>query len=387
MNRLVTLFGTGDTYLVCAFYKAYVQKYGLTEIVCKSAHAAIPKMFSVPFSTDDALVALAEGGQWQQLPGVTYVHPSCPLNYTRPDQFTFKCGDISQADMYRALMDLPLDTPLSLPRLPKVERTKRSALLIFEAKSWPNTQPLFWRKLNNALEARGWHVDWNTGEQPLDKLLEQCARAEWIIGPQCGVMSILTTACFPCRKSFCTPAIEDPSKRTPGFPVNHTFPYAYVSKFSGEDFDVDEFKLTDTNHDDVIAKLLAASADRNTRSVVTLSAPLSPGDFLDRLAVLHVKMEKFSVERRPSVQREYDRFNEMYWNAPFCGQMLDALIRNHRETFDLCATYVPDALAGKNDEPSHAKAIRLNRMRVEIKQKVDFICGSPYSDEKDYYAR
>lgn len=386
MNKLVTMFGTGDTYLVCALFRAYVAKYGPSEIICKTSHATIPRMFGIQFQLNDSIVTLAETGHWQTIEDLTYVHPSCPLNYTRPDQFTFKCGDISQADMYRALLDLPLNTMLDHPKINRTAgQIKKSALLIFEAKSWPNTQPLFWRKLNNALVKEGWSVEWNTGAQSLDELFEQCARTEWVIGPQCGVMSILTTARFACRKSFCTPAIDDAEKRPPDYPIHRTFPYAYVSKFSGEDFDVDEFKITDHNHDDVIVKLLQAQAGRLQAPVMTINAPLSPGDFLDRLAVLHVKLEKFDVMRRAAIQREHDRYYEIYKAQPFCGQLFDSLLLNHRKTFDLCSSYVPDALVGKNDEQRHAKAIQLNKERVELKRKIDLICQSPYSDVKDYY--
>jgi hypothetical protein len=278
------------------------------------------------------------------------------------------------------LLDLPLDTPLDLPKLPKPFDARDSVLIIHDAKSWPNTQPVFWRKLNNALKEAGYGVDWNTGGT-LEELFNRCAMASWVIGPQCGVLSILTAAHFPCRKSFCTPST------LPGIPIKSTFPYAYVNKFSGEDFDVDEYEITDNNHEAVIAKLLSpgACANRSLSPLLTVSVPLAPGDFLDRLAVLTVKMEKFTAERKQSIRREHDRYWVTYRNNPFCGTYLAALIDVHRETFDLCATYVPDALVGKHDEPAHARAISLNKRRVELKQQIDRLRNSAYSEVKDYY--
>ena len=388
MIRLVTLYGTGDTYLACALFKAFTAKNGPAEIVCKAAHQDIPEMFRVPYRVDDQIVAEAEHNQWRHEDNLVYLHPSCPLNYTRPDQFTFKGGDISQADMYRALMDLPLDVPLTLPRVPKAVMVPKVALLIYEAKSWPNTQPAFWHKLGKALNESGYVVNWNMSTQPLAVLLHQCAESEWVIGPQCGVMSILTTARYPCRKSFCTPTVDGSFPKE--FPVKTAFPYAYVTKFAGEDFDVDQYEITNGNHDRIIQALIQDRKERSPDPVQTVTIPVSPGDFLDRLAVLHVKLEKFSKENKRKVAREHAHYWRIYQelNASTllnCGRYFDALVQNHRDTFDLCSSYVPDALNGRQDEAKHAKAITLNKERVSIRQTVDEKFRSAFTEVKDYY--
>jgi hypothetical protein len=382
--KLVTLFGTGDTYLVCSLFHAFETKYGPATIVCKSAHEAIPKMFELPYELDDATVALAEANQWDATDNRVYVHPSCPLNYTRPDQFFFKCGSISQADMYRALLDLPLDTPLERPKLYKTQQIDDKVFIIHEAKSWPNTQPVFWRKLNNALKEAGYIVDWNTSGT-LAELFWHCAKAGWVIGPQCGVMGILCHAQFPCRKSFCTPSVEQ--SRPVSFPVKHTFPYAYVKNFTGEDYDVDEYEVGDHNHDVLIAKLFSpgANVSRMTAPLSTVNTPLAPGDFLDRLAVLTVKMEKFTPEHKHSIRREHDRLWSIYKNDPFCGTYLDALINLHRETFDVCAKHVPICMTGQEDEAGSVVLAQFNKRRVELKQQIDRLRNSAYSEVKDYY--
>lgn len=391
MIRLVALHGTGDTYLVCALIHAFEKHHGIpAKVICKNAHRYIPEMFGfLDYEIADVLVAEAETSATKQRfylneirDGSTYfVHPSFARSDVRVDQFTFVCRPISQADMYKALLHLPLDTPPDRPKFELAEQPPgRRVLLIKEARSWPNTQPAFWDKLQGALADHEYKVLYNPPVWNLEALFSACAISDWVIGPQCGVMSILCHAKFPCRKSFCTP------QQVPGIPIKTTMPYAGVRTFAGEDYDVDEHVVADDNHSAIIHRLLAGAVKRNQQPVFTVDVPLSLGDFLDRLAVLLAKYSKFDTAGRVKLQRELDRLCAIYSSisSPLMGD-LNTLVDIHQKMFDAAAEYVPDAFAGKNNEEMHRLAISLNRQRVEIRQGIDAKMGAAYSEIKDYY--
>lgn len=401
MIRLVSMFGTGDTYLVCALVRAFEKHHNLVaKIVCKGAHRYIPELFgfhhdiqdglSGTFSVSDGLVSDAESNINRQrfylneiLDGSTYyVHPSYIRSGVRVDQFTFTCRPISQADMYKALLHLPLDTPLDRPSFKLVEQSPgQRVLLIREAKSWPNTQSAFWDKLHGSLVEREYKVLLNQPKWDLKDLFSACAISDWVIGPQCGVMSILCHAQFPCRKSFCTPA------ERPGISITATMPYAGVRTFAGEDYDVDEFVVSKDNHAEIINRLLSAPTRRRTEPVQTIDAPMSTGDFLDKLAILLVKHSKFDQQNKALLVRELDRYCSILQGLTWqdLQVFLDQLVKIHSDTFDLCASYVPSALRGENDENRHARAIALNKQRVIIRQQIDRLCGAASTETKDYY--
>lgn len=403
MIRLVTIGGTGDAYMVCALYDAFRRHHGLAEVeVCgKSKYAAIADLFRVPYVSDDEIVREAESSlEMQQTyenillaPNTTfYVHPCFLRSEIRVDKLTTK-PEASQADMYRMILRVPLDTPLAIPEVPAYEQERDSVLLIPEAVSWPNTQPKFWSMLETALRGIGRSVTRNDPAWSLKELFDRCGRAEWVIGPQCGVMSILCTGRFPCRKTLASPILNDANKKL-AFLSASTFPYAYVTKFSNADYDVEEFEVTDDNHEELVISIIAgANALRlrhhDPRPVLTITAPLSPGDFLDRLAVLTVKRNRFAAgPRRAAIEREYQRYvtirNSLQF-GPEVESLFARLLDVHGQAFDLLERMVPAALNDNMEGCDHVAAVRLNRDRVHLKQSVDAVCRGPYTEAKSYY--
>lgn len=268
MIRILSLGGTGDAYLVSALARAVMVKYtSPVRIALRSRYTYIPASFGMEYEVADDEVAAAENNtdlqrdyDNQVAPDRTfYAHPCFTRSGVRIDELSTLPGVLSQAHLYRALLGLSLDEPLSLPSVPAVETKPNSALLIPQAVSWPNDQPKFWRALERALRANGWDVRVNDPAVPLVDLFMQAAGAEMVAGPQCGVMSILVSGRFPCRKVFCTPSIDG----TPGFFVgkrvlNQTYPYGYVTKFDGLQYNVEEYRLTSGNHAEVIQAILTA---------------------------------------------------------------------------------------------------------------------------------
>lgn len=403
MIRLVTIGGTGDAYLVCALVEAFKKHHNRddVEVVGRSNYAVIADLFRVRYVADDAMVHKAESDHAMQhtyenvLLSDTmpfYVHPCFLRSEIRVDKLTTR-PDASQADMYRMILRIPLDVPLALPEPPVATQAPDTVLLIPEAVSWPNTQPTFWAALAAALAEGGRQVLMNDPEWSLRELLIRCSAAEWVIGPQCGVMSMLVTGRFPCRKTLCSAAMNDGNKKL-SFLTPETFPYAYVTKFSNHDYDVEEFEIRDDNHAELVAAVAGGSNARrlwphDPRPVLTIQAPLAPGDFLDRLAVLTVKRACFTPERRAAIEREYQRYQALRGRTlPYSPQIIDLFTRMvdvHRATFELLERVVPDALAGGMTPEDHVAAVRLNKERVDLKREVDAACRAPYSEVKSYW--
>lgn len=404
MIRLVSIGGTGDAYLVCALFDAFCREHKRDDVVVvsKTKYAPIAGLFGVPFVGDDELVRAAEQSVEMQrtyenvlvAPETTfYVHPCFLRSEIRVDKLTTK-PDASQADMYRMILRVPLDAPLTVPtRLPEPPRQLNAVVLIPDAVSWPNTQPAFWVRLSVALREVGRSVVMNDPRWTLAELLEVCAASGWVIGPQCGVMSILCTGRFPCRKTVASPALNETNKKL-SFLSPTTYPYAYVTKFSNVDYDVEEFEVTDDNHAEIAdaiahgANALRLREPHDARPVLTVQAPLSPGDFLDRLAVLTVKRGRFAGPRRAAVEREYRRFAAVRSITPMPPEVEEhfaQLVAIHETTFALLETLVPESLAGGG--VGHDRAVRLNRDRIAVKARIDASCRAPYTETKSYYGR
>ncbi len=410
MIRLVSIGGSGDIYLVCALFDAFRRHHNRDDvtIVSKRKYAAVANLFKVPFIGDDEMVRQAEqDGAMQRtyenqvLSNVMpfYVHPCFLRSEIRVDRLTTK-PDASQADMYRMILQLPADAPLTVPDLPVVATEPNTVLMIPEAVSWPNDQPAFWDKLAAGLAGAGRQVLINDPKWSLQELFTRAMRTEWVIGPQCGVMSILVTGQFPCRKTLASAALTDANKKL-SFLSPQTFPYAYVTKFSNLDYDVEEFEITSENHGEIVDAIVnGQNALRlrpvDPRPVLTVHAPLSPGDFLDRLVVLRVKRQMFQGARRAGIEREYRRFEDLRKLLPYSPEIVElegALAKVHILAFALLEEMVP--IARRSFEPladldaghygNHLQIVDLNRTRVGLKREIDRVCRGPYTEVKSYY--
>lgn len=409
MTRIVILGGTGDVYLISALYAAFCHHHHQTRdvtLVLREKFRSIVDMFpGVPYECSEEQVWRGENDPTFQAEYLNpllsstepfYVHPCMLRSQTRVDHLTTK-PDASQADMYRMILRLPPEVPLTLPTdIPRPPIEAQSVLLIRDAVSWPNTQPWFWDKLADRLRLDGRNVIENDKSLRLGTLLNLCASSDWVIGPQCGVMSILCTGQFPCRKTLATPSVDD--DRAPGFLAAETYPYAYVTKFDGKDYDVEEFKIARGNHADLVQAIATGqNAQRlwphDPRPVQTMMAPITPGDALDRLAVLMVKRDHFEPRRRAAIEREYQRYLELCRRLRLDTKiegMLWRLYESHRRAYHVLEQIVPAAMKddpdlGGGDVALHVAAIRENRTRTDLKREIDAMVHAPYREVKSYY--
>lgn len=402
-QRLVVLGGLGDIYLVAALCEAFRHHHSGQEVVLaiKGIYAPLLALFpGVPYAIDDAAIAAAEAltaQSWRAEYDNTlwkgrdfYPHPCMARTPIKLDELPARWG-VTHADMYRLILGLPLDAPLALPSVPSAE-VVRGTVMIVQANTWPNTQPGFYPKLEAALRAAGREVWVNDRRLPLGDLLARAAATEWVIGPQCGLMSILVTGRWPCRKTLATPDIDYGA--APHYWAKSTFPYAYVSKFAGFDHDVEEFKIEADNHDELIALILGGSnASPSKRHepgpVSTISMQLAPGDFLDRYAVLCVKRMRFDGTKRAAIERDYQRHREaagpLLEISP-ARTLFEQLVTIHTKAFDILEKAVPEALEhGGMALEDHVAVIRANKARVRLRQQIDAELHAAFSEVKSYY--
>ncbi len=400
MINIVVLGGTGDVYLISSLLEVFKRTHNRdAQLVIRDRYRCIADMFGVPYIIDDAVITAAETDAAMQRDYDNvfadgrnfYCHPSFLRTQVRMDHLTTK-PDVSQGDMYKVILRVPWGAPLALPKIPEVEQKPGKVVLVPDARSWPNLHPGFWALLATRLAYAGWNVQNNNGSGwSLKTLFDNCAEAEWVIGPQCGVMSILVTGRFPCRKTLASSDIDGSSLYLFS---THTFPYAYVTKFSNQDYDVEEFKVSAHRQDELVDSIVNGQNGlrlwpHDPAPVTTITVPLSPGDFLDRLAVLTVKRSRFSVARRAAIERDYQRHVELKLRTGFSAEVEERyarLVDLHAETFDLLETMVPEAIGGGTMTPeSHVTAVQLNKARIELKLEIDAACRAPFSEVKSYH--
>jgi riboflavin biosynthesis pyrimidine reductase len=248
---LVALYGVGDAYLVCSLARAFQRHHNVhAVVVVKPSQKFIPEWFGLLHQTDERIVAMAEAGEralWQTYDNAIvdgapiYVHPHFVKTPTRLDQLTIK-PRVSQADMYRALMQLPPDASMEKPNGLNVMLT-RDVVMITSSRSWPNMEWPFYSKLAERLRSSGREVTSNSPSWSLEELLRHCASAQEIIGPQCGVMSILLEAGIGGHKTLC---IRELGPDCPYlFGLQQTMPYGHCSTFAGNDHpNVDHIRVS-----------------------------------------------------------------------------------------------------------------------------------------------
>lgn len=403
---LVALYGLGDSYLVSALSEAARQHSGQSvTVVLKDSHAAVGRLFGdkirVETESDSLIRSVENDSAFYQtyenkleVGRPYFVHPHFIRSGVRVDHLTVK-ATTTQADMYRALLHLPMDATLTQPYkfVPTSLLEANSVLLIPEARSWPNTHPMFWERLYQKLSEQGRAVYRNNAGWPLAELMNRAATVEWVIGPQCGLMSILNAAQFPCRKTFVTPSIDN--SVYPGLPLKRTFPYAYATKFLGRDYDIEEFKV-DGDDEEVIERLLSGKnglrlGKHDPKPVTSITVDISPGDFFDRLSILAVKMKRFSADKRALVAKEFYRLSETAEPifAEHGGNLKAAygrLIAANTQAFVHNEIMVRATFENGGGESHHVQAVRANKTRVEIKQEINDICGSAFREQKSYYS-
>lgn len=384
MIYVETNHGTGDTYMTLAFAKAVERVHGdSVTVTIPPHHGAIAAMFSDVAVYHDLMPN----------PGVydkrIVCHPSAVPKRVRIDYLCLLARPLTHADLWRAMLDLPPDEPFRRGSCTHSEVKTGRVLLIPQARSIPNSAPEFWMILEHRLKEQGRDVVVNKGEWSLEKLFRECDEAEWVIGPQCGVMMILCHALFPCRKTIATPSLDDHHY------FKQTYPYMRTYTFGGETYhDCDEVKIEGDFSVAVDQVLSGACAvlprvDRGPGS--GLSVPMSHGEFFDRLSVLELKYERLPRMERALVQQEYLRLAEagtrMLRSDALLRVMYDKLKHINGLAWDANEVAVRAVMSGETSDVGkhYVDAVHLNKERVTVRAKISAHCGSLFGEVKSYY--
>jgi hypothetical protein len=367
MIHLVTQHGTGDTYMTLAFAQAVARaRRDRITVTVKPEHEAIVKMFGV------------EPGGIEKA-GTTTINCH-PASFSGDiSRFAYLDRAPSHADLWRAMLDLPLDEPMVRGQFSHTANnvSPEKVFVIKEARSWPNNHPEFWPALIDTLEQSGRLVGVNKPEDSLDTVFTNCSYANWVIGPQCGVMAILCHALFPCRKTICTPDVDGT-----GWIVPKTYPYGYVTKFAGEDYDVDEVKITE-DVEGAVKRVI--DGDGGSGSLIRdIPVRINYGEFCDRLSILQVKAMNKPTR---AVTREYYRMCEQF--APMVNSktvgLYDDLLNVNRQAWDVNERLVTDVFSRGNVLSSDFVAVsKLQKKRTELKNQINELFGSQ-QEVKSYY--
>jgi hypothetical protein len=374
MIHLVTQHGTGDTYMTLAFAAAVARvRNDKVSVRIKPEHRAIVDMFPDVSGHD-----LPKG--WTTTDTPINCHPASFSGDI--SRFAYLDRAPSHADLWRAMLDLPLDEPMVRGQFSHTANnvSPEKVFVIKEARSWPNNHPEFWPALIDALEQSGRLVGVNKPEDSLDTVFTNCSYANWVIGPQCGVMAILCHALFPCRKTICTPDVDGT-----GWIVPKTYPYGYVTKFAGEDYDVDEVKITE-DVEGAVKRVI--DGDGGSGSLIRdIPVRINYGEFCDRLSILQVKA--MNKPTRGAVAREYYKLFEKI--AP----MLDSSFKTtdafaklwdvNVKAWDVNERLVTDVFSRGNVLSSDFVAVsKLQKKRTELKNQINELFGSQ-QEVKSYY--
>lgn len=366
MKHINCAFGLGDTWLVCALAHALP---GVTVHV-KPDHAPIAEMFGLAYETS---------------PGGITVHPSTMSGGNALDALTAREG-FSQADMYRLLLDLPLDTPLARPTLKWHSSAPRGVVIMPHARSMP-TRPLwFWRDLAERL-SRTMPVYWNSPEAcagttrfygHIGELYALIEAAGWVIGPNTGGFVCAVASELKAHKTLIAHVPEEPFRFNAHVTLKGAFPFSHQRKFCGRDYDVDEI-----GPDDVIE---IPEGEPNTRPSPILRAPMSLGDILDRLTILDLKLEANPSRHIKRERQEIlDTLQEAGIGQADTEPQLTALRAANRAGFE-----IGDRLYAQTNEQTpeatalHIAMMRTNKDRVKAKQAINAKTGSLLTEAKTY---
>jgi hypothetical protein len=359
---IVSLYSLGDTYLLCSLAKSFRSIHcmngGKIVVVIKESHLAIAELF---IDEIDSIYLMSQHVAERVLrhlldnrlkcsfgPGeALFIHPH-HVNDTRVDDYTNLEG-VSQVNMYANLLRLPIRTPPETPKISEENRLEaknladeygviknKSVVLFPDSNSWPQLPVTFWEKLSISLDKKGWTVFTNsagnnnsgsrTKPLPSSSLIDLPVRlvipfleeAGWVVGALCGLMNIVISSQTRCKKTIVVrgPAHSKTLQFNEFIKVESAFPYAYQRKFDGFNYDIEEIQVRDDDDYDILVKKISEGFNASFDTISTFSpvnrlwVELSPGELVDKITILEVKMEKLPSHKTIFVAKELDVLRE-----------------------------------------------------------------------------
>jgi hypothetical protein len=120
-----------------------------------------------------------------------------------------------------------------------------------------------------------------------------------------------------------------------------------------------------------------------------IEVPLSPGDLVDRLSILAIKLERFSTLARVNVEREHHelsrRLNRSGVVIPAGPMQQLSAVNQQLWTVEEELRACEEAQRFDQNFINLARSVyQLNDQRSALKRQINLACGSPLLEEKNY---
>jgi hypothetical protein len=165
-------------------------------------------------------------------------------------------------------------------------------------------------------------------------------------------------------------------------PCESTYPYQYARNVSGEQYDIEEFRVEGPDTYPQVIEWIASGRNAlgprpDPRPLCFIEAPISPGELADRLSILMLKMEKMPDKAhmiRPEYLYIWEIFLWHFKNADAIHEQLAELLHHNEQGWDanqvLFDRFSRDEDA-QNIETWARRAHAANQARIRIKNQIN----------------
>ena len=220
---IISTYGIGDTYFVCAFAEQILKHHGgrSASVIVKREHADIPKLFTNVLKKSIVLGSF----NWRVLNKLDRFGPGKPFighpHYLNRKDLYERMGleGCTVLDLYRSIFSLPPSSPITKPVIDQTtinsakkrfEHMKlpkgKTIILAPEANSFPTFPMEFWFQLSQALKKKGWHVCTNMANGsipipetrpfyfPLNEAIPVAELAGFVVSFRSGFCDLISSA-------------------------------------------------------------------------------------------------------------------------------------------------------------------------------------------------
>lgn len=413
-------YGLGDTHLVSALCREFKRHTSADHVLlrCKQGHVELARMFTGAdevegVDTDEMACLFGRTSHLNQptpQSGIPFfAHPS--IVRVRPD-WCVAHEPMCDAAMYAMILGLPPSSPLELPAISETSREEatelakrldiesgKTALLVTQANSWVGPSESFWSHLENKLSASEWKVLRNDPAQiPLRCMLPFSEICGWVIGANCGLMQFVVCGQADCKKTIVTQSFMKA-----GYPLPVSSDrYRLTRKIDGNTYDIEEYSVREEYYDSVIEMIANGQNARgpkpNPHPIPRFETSVSPGEIIDRLTILRMKMANLPQDKARMVYREAMELrtvrDEIVGKWPEVETFESELLRlneiawiENQKLIDAYENSEPeewDGIKRLGILRAFGRAHRSNQDRIRVKNRIAQICGTEGREQKSY---
>lgn len=218
---LVLPYGLGDTYIICSLISDFIKLNKIQNLflIVKPGHDEVIKLFNLSVKTVvvknmSEVIHLCKLFGQKKLGNIYVAHP----NYIKDSSLTSLIGykGFNLADMYRAMLNIPLDSSLQLPRSPKkmsdshfrkLGLVKHKSIILFpEANSIDAINSQIWESIADYYKKSGFFVFSSVSKSinvvkgtqsvniPIANIREVASFGGYVIALRSGICEVMSTS-------------------------------------------------------------------------------------------------------------------------------------------------------------------------------------------------